>query len=96
MSFWRYLIFAAIIVLLGWGLAGVFAEQRKLEGTAGTLRAELTALEGENTGLESDISYYERPENLVKALKEQFNYRAPDERLIILVSPSTSTGTSTE
>ncbi len=95
MNPWRYLIFAVIIVLLGWGIYGVVLEKGALSDDADLLRAELAALEGENHSLESDISYYANPENLVKALKEQFNYRAPDEKLIILVSPSTSTGTST-
>lgn len=96
---WRYVIFAVLIVLLGWGIYGVMVEKGGLSGNVDKLRAELGALDEENTALESDISYYANSENLVKALKEQFNYRAPDEKLIILVSPasdSSSTATSTE
>lgn len=96
---WRYVIFIIIIALLGWGVYGVVAEKRDLSVHADTLRTELDMLDDENQTLESDIAYYANPQNLVKALKEQFNYRAPDEKLIILVSPapeSSSTATSTE
>lgn len=96
---WRYLIFLVIIALLGWGIVDVMAEKGKFSASADDLRTELDALDSENRTLESDITYYMNPENLVKALKEQFNYRAPDEKLIILVSPasrSSSTATSTE
>ena len=95
MGSWRYLIFLVVIALLGWGVYGVMAKKSEYRTDAGALSAELTGLDDENRTIESDISYYANPENLVKALKEQFNYRAPDEKLIILVSPSTSTGTST-
>lgn len=96
---WRYVIFLAVIVLLGWGIYGVVAEKGNLSDTADALRVELGALDDENSALESDNAYYANEENLVKALKEQFNYRATDEKLIILVSPaseSSSTATSTE
>jgi cell division protein FtsB len=96
MGFWRYLVLIVIIALLGWGVYGVVVEKGNLSVNADALRAELGALDGENQALESDISYYANPENLVKAIKEQFNYRAPDEKLIILVSPSTSSASSTE
>lgn len=91
---WRYAVFIVIIALLGWGVYGVIMEKGKLSDDAEALRAELRALEEENRGIEKDLVYYEDPENLVKALKEQFNYRAPDEKLIILVSPAPS-GSST-
>ena len=99
LSPWRYVIFIIIIALLGWGIMDVMAEKGKFSASVDELRTELDALDDENQTLESDIAYYANPENLVKALKEQFNYRAPDEKLIILVSPapeSSSTATSTE
>ncbi|MBI2278475.1 MAG: hypothetical protein HYU81_00160 [Candidatus Brennerbacteria bacterium] len=99
MGSWRYLIFIVLIAFLGWGVYGIVAEKGKVGDTADTLRVELGGLEEENRGLEADNAYYENEQNLVKALKEQFNYRAADEKLIILVSPSpksSSTATSTE
>lgn len=96
---WRYVIFVIIIALLGWGVYGVVAEKRDLSAHADTLRTELNMLDDENQTLESDNVYYGSEENLVKAAKELLNYRAPDEKLIILVSPapeSSSTATSTE
>lgn len=93
---WRYVIYIAIIAFLGWGVYDVLVEKGNVSADADALHAELSSLESENKQLESDITFYESPDNLVKALKEQFNYRAPDEKLIILVSPSTSTTSSTQ
>ncbi len=44
----------------------------------------------ERKDLEAELEYYSNPINLEKELRSRFNYRAPDEKMIIIVPPSTA------
>ncbi len=45
---------------------------------------------------QEELNYYTNPANIEKELRARFNYRAPDEKLLILVPrPTSSTPSST-
>ena len=46
---------------------------------------ELTLVETDNSDLKEKIAYYSNPRNLEKELRARFNYRFPNEKLIIVV-----------
>lgn len=46
---------------------------------------ELTLVKDDNDDLREKISYYSNPRNLEKELRARFNYRFPNEKLIIVV-----------
>lgn len=50
-----------------------------------SLTSDFDKLNEENKTLESDIEYYSNPRNLEKELRSRFNYRAPNEKMIIVV-----------
>lgn len=58
------------------------------------LSAEMDKEKTDQGKLQSDLLYYQDPANLEKELRQRFNYRAPDEKLIIIVPPQAS-GTAT-
>lgn len=96
MKLWQIILFSFLIAFLGWGFYGLRQERASVGAEVNELFARVEALKKENTELKSDIEYYQNPENLVKELKSQFNYRAPDEKMLILVpsgSSTTATGT---
>lgn len=94
---WRWVVIVLVVALLGWGIYDLLAEKRVLTGEVEKFSASLKTLEEENQMLAERIEYFKRPENLLKELKSQFNYRSPDEKLIIVIPgvESTSTATST-
>lgn len=101
MKLWQIILFSFLIAFLGWGFYGLRQERASVEAEVSELLSRVDALKKENTELKSDIEYFQNPENLVKELKSQFNYRAPDEKMFILVpsGPSTTptaTPTSTQ
>ena len=55
------------------------------------LNVSLKTLADENQSLVSVIDYFKNPENLLKELKSQFNYKETGEKLIIVVPSGTST-----
>lgn len=67
------------------------SEKRALRKEVAELRSELKNLESENRELISKIEYFKKPENLLKEIKSQFNYREEGEGLIIIVPNATAT-----
>ena len=88
----KWLKFAIAILLMGaigWAVWSIRVEREGIEEKRNKLRAELSAITEGNEDIESKIEYYEDEENLLKEAKSQFNYRAPDEELIIIVPEDT-------
>jgi len=85
------LILGLISLLLLAGLWNLYREKTGLEKEAKTLKAELEGITRGVTALEKKVEYFKNPENLLKEAKSQFNYRASDEKLIIIVPSVTST-----
>ena len=92
MSWWQWLIILAVVGLLGVGAYDLLKDSASLRKEAESLEVSLSKLQEENKDLISRIEYFQYPENLLKELKSQFNYREIGEELIIIVSDnSTST-----
>ena len=91
MKFWKFLAFAVAIILLGWGIYNLVIEKQDLEKQVQELNVSLKTLADENQSLVSIIDYFRNPENLLKELKSQFNYKETGEKLIIVVPSGTST-----
>lgn len=92
MSLWKILIVILIVFFIGAGILNLWKEKRDLKKEGEKLQAELSGLVEGNKKLENEIKYYEDEENLLKEAKSKFNYRAPDEKLFIIV-PEAATST---
>ena len=89
--FWKTIIFVMIIILLGTGIYKLWLQNKELEGQVDEFNAILYEIQNENRQLEDRISYFQNPENLLKEIKSQFNYREQGEEMIIIV-PSENGG----
>ncbi len=87
-------ILIALVALLGYTGYTLVRERNNVVNETANLAETAKKLSDENAKLQDDIEYYKRPENLLKASKAQFNYKAEGEQMIIVV-PDTSTGTPT-
>lgn len=67
-----------------------YGETGAAEGKLGELKAELDEAQSDHEDLKADYEFYLNPDNLEKELRARFNYRSPDEKLIIIVPPRTS------
>ncbi len=85
MSLWKIIVSICVTLVVGAGLLNLWKEKRDLKKESEILRAELSGILEENKKLQEEITYYEDEENLLKEAKSQFNYRAPDEKLFIIV-----------
>ena len=94
---WKIAVLILVAGLLGWGVSNLFFKERALRQEGTELSRRLETVEQENASLAESIEYYQNPENLMKELKSQFNYREGGEKLMIIVPAGTSTklGTST-
>ena len=85
MHLWKIIIIIFVIAILGAGVYNLRSEGKKLEAEVGELTATLNELDRENEELRNNIKYFEEPENLLKELKSQFNYKERGEELIIII-----------
>ena len=87
------LLLAAILFIfvafLGIQTYSFLKQSREVYEEYTRLTGQLKQAEAEYERLRAELEYYLRPENLEKELRARFNYRAPDEKLIIIV-PTTS------
>ena len=85
MRLWKIIIIILVFAVLGTGVYSLRSEGKKLEAEVGELTAILNELDRENEELRNNIKYFEEPENLLKELKSQFNYKERGEELIIII-----------
>lgn len=80
-----YIAFAVVAVFFGYHAYTANAERLELRDNLSAVKASLESLHRDNDKIESDIEYFEEPRNLEKEARARFNYRAPNEKLIIVV-----------
>jgi hypothetical protein len=76
-----FLVFLASQIWYFYGETG--AAERELD----ELKAGLDEARSDYEALKADYEFYLTPDNLEKELRARFNYRSPDEKLIIIVPP---------
>lgn len=79
------MIFGAMVSGIGYHLYGAEVERYAAIADLKAATAQLEQLQADQQKLTEDIEYYSDPHNLEKVLRAQFNYRAPGEKLIIVV-----------
>lgn len=78
------IIGASLILLWVWSIS-MLGEYRAIEVKNEKSIAQINILRAENKRFEDEINYYQVPENLEKKLRENFNYKKPGEKMIIIV-----------
>ena len=78
-------IFLVLMFFLGVQLYELYEQRAALITKSELVGAKAKSLEDENGQLTADLEYFANLKNLVKEFKSLFNYRNPDEKLIIIV-----------
>lgn len=79
------IIFSVILIAVSVQIYFIFTERNQLKTELDEINKRLEALLVENAELESEIEYFSHPENLEKELRVKFNYKKPDEKMMIIV-----------
>jgi len=83
----KYTIIAISIIVIAVLSLQTFGLFKKSEGISGQLRAsseKMEELQKENDQLRAQIDYVSRDENFEKELRAKFNYKKPEERMLII------------
>ena len=80
------LIILIILIAISWvELFSLFKDDNKLKSELSEITKKAQVLSEENQSLKAQIDYYSNPANLEKELKSRYNYRRPDEKMMIVV-----------
>ncbi len=85
-----YAGFAIIMVFLTYHVYVANAERIELSHKFSSIKSSVEDLKQDNDRLEEDIDYFKDPKNLEKEARARFNYRAPNEKMIIVVPPQSN------
>lgn len=80
-----YFVFGVVVIGLLIQLYKIDSERRALSKETKEVNKELELVGTDNAELKEKIGYYSNPRNLEKELRARFNYRLPNEKLIIVV-----------
>lgn len=81
------LVLIILLAIVGVQVYRLNNQRIKLESELARTTPRIESLEQENEKLVKDLEYFANPENLLKELKSKFNYKLPDEKMIIVVPP---------
>lgn len=62
----------------------VYSEYREMESRRRALASEAEAIVAENDGLQKNLDSFSDPSVVIKELKTRFNYKLPEEKMIIV------------
>lgn len=77
-------ILAIIITVVSVQTLKLFGKERDMNKQLQTSREKMESLSQENADLQAQIDYMSRKENLEKELRAKFNYKRPDEKVMII------------
>ena len=80
-----YAISLLVVTYLGYQVYILQSERIAIKGEFDEIQGQYSKLQSDNERLQGDIEYLLDPHNLEKELRARFNYRSPNEKLIIVV-----------
>ncbi|MEX2410389.1 MAG: septum formation initiator family protein [Candidatus Paceibacterota bacterium] len=86
MNFWKTTVLIVITIFLGWGIYNLNLQNKELEKEIASLSNNLEEVTTENKRIQEDIHYLSNPYNLIKELKEQFNYKEEGEMMMKIIT----------
>lgn len=87
-------IASLVLVFLAVQIYGFSRQQAEAQQQFNQLNNSVTAVQQTQASLKDEMAYIANPENLEKELRARFNYRSPNEKLMIIV-PEGNAPTST-
>ena len=80
-----YAVSLLVMTYLGYQVYILQSEKFAIKGEFKEIQTQYDELRVDNERLGEDIEYLSDPHNLEKELRARFNYRSPNEKLIIVV-----------
>jgi type II secretory pathway pseudopilin PulG len=88
-------ILFALIVFLGFQIFVFIGREREAQQAVSDFKNKLDAAKLDADRSRAELNYYSNPSNLEKELRARYNYRAPDEKMMILVTRASTSLSST-
>lgn len=85
MNVWKTIVIVAVIGLISFGAYDLWAENQKMNKQIDDVTETYEKLKNENRNIKEKINHFENPENLKEEARKNFNYKEPDEEMMIIV-----------
>lgn len=79
------IILSVILIAISVQAYFILKERNQLKIKLDNLNNRFNVLLKDNTDIKSEIEYFSNLENLEKELKQRFNYKKPDEKIMIII-----------
>ncbi len=88
-------VFTISLLVLAVSFLGVqififWSQQAELNQGLGTVHDKLRKAEDSRNQLKAQLVGYDKPENIEERVRAEFNYRRPDEKMLIIIPPRES------
>ncbi len=80
-----YAVSLLVVTYLGYQAYVLQSQRIEIKKEFGEIQSQYEELQSDSKRLNEDIEYISDPHNLEKELRARFNYRSPNEKLIIVV-----------
>lgn len=84
-------VLAVLSALVLWRVAGLVGEFREVRAKRAELEAKRAELEERHRALEEEAQFVADPDHLEQELRSRYNYKTPNQKVIVIVPPATST-----
>jgi type II secretory pathway pseudopilin PulG len=91
MKLFAVVILSVLLVVLATQIYMFMGRERDTKQNFLDFKKKLDQARADQIEFQSELDYYTNPVNIEKELRARFNYRAPDEKLLILVPRGSST-----
>ena len=91
MKLFSVIILSVLLLVLATQIYVFIGRERNAEQDFLNFQKKLDQARADQVEFQSELDYYLNPVNLEKELRARFNYRSPDEKLLILVPRGSST-----
>jgi len=88
-------VLSLLLIVLGVQVFTFVRQEGQLGGQLADVQANLTKAQQQEADLQQETQYLANPVNLMKELRERYNYKKPGETMVIIVPTASTTVTST-
>lgn len=88
MKVWKTIAIVAVVGVVGFGVYNLWLENKEMDKELQRISETYEELKSENRNIKDQIDHFENTDNLKEEARKNFNYKEPEEKMMIIVPGS--------